>query len=289
MGVREQKMKIADKILELLNYMVFQDDSDHDFFVIGCEETTNNDCHIGLRGIDWYNFDIFGNSFGKLLKNGLLEYKQEHYTYCMEWADCFFKDINLFIYGDEVIKKHKNVYNYLNHLSKKMKSLDNLKNKLESEYPELLSLYDIEVELHGEVGKEIIKICEIPRTSPLYLLENFDWLSEYYFITDQNEDIEDIVFDTFLKKMKENEDIANLSMLFSDRDVIASKRIEKLENGEYKVIFGSWNIWKNSDIDWIETIGEMVQTPFSYFSQKDLVITGTYQQIETMINLLRGA
>ena len=292
-------MEIKDKILEILIFRVFGSDLSKGLLLdrpFSCDliDEDNKSCCIGIANISWYNLDVWGSSRGKLIKNGRLTYKDADEQFCYDWVESFLSDISVLLFSPGSKPNYANVYNYLRVLYKKMITADELNRKFEKEKPELFSLCNIYFEVCGNVGEETVGVSQASSKSPLYLLEDFEWIETkkipVNFCGDTGGGVDMDSFYEFIQGLEDNKDKILLAKLFIDytgQNAVMSKKITKLDNGAFEVSLNNWDLWKNRDIEWLEQIGEKKTGGF-FVTYNNLVITGTYDEIETMLCLVKG-
>lgn len=283
-------MEIKDRILELLNLAVFgKSNPKHSIFdSYKDDEYGLYDCRIGIKNIDNHNYVLFGNAKGRIVKSGKKEYNDELELYCRDWADCFISTIKISLFDTIGGRKYKNIYNYLKYLDKKVQSAEKINKEIEEHWGFIYEVCCTSFGVQGDVGEENIRVNEVIQNSPVYLLDNLSWSeTEPIILTDEDdlvmEDVED-----FLDRIMAEEDIIRVAKLFTDMGVMCRKEIDRHEDNSYTVTFPSWNIWRNNEIEWIEKIGEVIPEQNSFLSSEHLEINGTYEEIETMINLIKG-
>lgn len=283
-------MEIKDRILELLNLAVFgKSNPKHSIFdSYKDDEYGLYDCRIGIKNIDNHNYVLFGNAKGRIVKSGKKEYNDELELYCRDWADCFISTIKISLFDTIGGRKYKNIYNYLKYLDKKVQSAEKINKEIEEHWGFIYEVCCTSFGVQGDVGEENIRVNEVIQNSPVYLLDNLSWSeTEPIILTDEDdlvmEDVED-----FLDRIMAEEDIIRVAKLFTDMGVMCRKEIDRHEDNSYTVTFPSWNIWRNNEIEWIEKIGEVIPDQSSFLLSEHLEINGTYEEIETMINLIKG-
>ena len=283
-------MEIKDRILELLNLAVFgKSNPKHSIFdSYKDDEYGLYDCRIGIKSIDNHNYVLFGNAKGRIVKSGKKEYNDELELYCRDWADCFISTIKISLFDTIGGRKYKNIYNYLKHLDKKVQSAEKINKEIEEHWDFIYDVCCTSFGVQGDIGEENIRVNEVIQNSPVYLLDNLSWSeTEPIILTDEDdlvmEDVED-----FLDRIMAEEDIIRVAKLFTDVGIMCRKEIDKHEDDSYTVTFPSWNIWRNNEIEWIEKIGEVIPDQSSFLLSEHLEINGTYEEIETMINLIKG-
>lgn len=283
-------MEIKDRILELLNLAVFgKSNPKHSIFdSYKDDEYGLYDCRIGIKSIDNHNYVLFGNAKGRIVKSGKKEYNDELELYCRDWADCFISTIKISLFDTIGGRKYKNIYNYLKYLDKKVQSAEKINKEIEEHWGFIYEVCCTSFGVQGDVGEENIRVNEVIQNSPVYLLDNLSWSeTEPIILTDEDdlvmEDVED-----FLDRIMAEEDIIRVAKLFTDMGVMCRKEIDRHEDNSYTVTFPSWNIWRNNEIEWIEKIGEVIPDQSSFLLSEHLEINGTYEEIETMINLIKG-
>jgi len=284
-------MEIKDKILEILIFMTFGNDPKYLFSVSNIEDNAKS-CYIGISNVLWYNSDVWGNANGKFIENGRLSYKDEYEQFCKDWVESFLSDIRVRLFYPNSVYKYSSVYDYLRKLHNKYVASIDLNAKFEREFPELYSLCNFVFDVCGNVGEETVGVFNVGRESPLYLLDDYEWLEHEKIIKiDENGCVDLGSFYQFIQRLEDNKDKIQLAKLFNDyagENVTCSKRIVKLDGGVYEFSFLSWDLWKNKEIEWLEQIGEIKKEPGYFTSFTNLVITGTYEEIETMLELVKG-
>lgn len=284
-------MEIKDRILELLNLAVFgKSDPKHSIFGIykDNEDCDFYDCRIGIKGVKYYNNELFGNAGGRIVRRGKKEYTDDLELYCRDWADCFISTIKISLFDTIGGRKYKNIYNYLKHLDKKVQAAEKINKEIEEHWPFICDTCYTTFSVQGDAGEENIKVDEPIQNGPMYLLSNLNWSeTEPISLTDEDDLIMDNVTD-FLERIEAEKDVIQVAKLFTDVGITCRKEIDRHEDDSYTVTFPSWNIWKNNEIAWIEQIGEVIPDQNSFLSSEHLEINGTHEEIETMINLIRG-
>jgi len=284
-------MEIKDRILELLNLAVFgKSNPEHSIFSI-CKDNEDcdfYDCRIGIKNIDNHNYVLFGNAKGRIVKSGKKEYKDELELYCRDWADCFISTIKISLFDTIGGRKYQNVYNYLKHLDKKVQAAEKINKEIEEHWGFIYETCCTTFSVQGNVGEENIKVDEAIQNGPMYLLSNLSWTeTEPISLTDDDDLVMEYVED-FLDRIMAEEDIIRVAKLFTDVGITCRKEMDRHEDDSYTVTFPSWNIWRNNEMAWVEKIGEVIPDQNSFLSSEHLEINGTYEEIETMINLIRG-
>lgn len=282
-------MKIYEKVLELLDIRVFgKEAGEVSQLFLGNKDGNERDAYrIGLGDISWYNEEMWGDGLGKLLINGAFDYKEEYCDYCEEWVNSFFSDIKVRLFMTSEMGYFKNVYNYLKSVRRKKDSSDKAFDIYFKEYRDLDLLCPLIFNVGGHIGNENISAKCSEYNSPINMLDNLEWVeNENIPCTVDGDCCEDDVR-RFFDRIRNDMDIIKVSKLFTDAGVVARKNIERLEDDVYKITFSNWNIWRNDEKEWVEKMGEIVYD-YTYIRTDNLIVQGTYEELENMINLLHG-
>ena len=289
MGISGDTMKIYEKVLDLLNTRVFDrilEDSDSRLFSSNPDGNSfGGDYRIGISDISWYNEAVWGDNLGKMLKNGAFEYNEGYRDYCEEWINSFFSDIKVLLFTTPALLEYKNLYNYLRGLRSKKDASGQIFDIYFKQYRDLDMILPLMFNVGGKFGDEAIMAKPSEDNGPSNMLNNFDWLEDEVIPCKSDGSFSTADVENFFERIKSDIDILKVSKLFTDEDIVARKEIERLEDGVYKVTFENWNIWKSSNKEWLEKMG-LIVSDYTFVQTDNLIIQGTYEELETMINPL---
>lgn len=249
-----------------------------DFFSIDYECQDGDDCCIYLalgEVMDW-NAKVFGKMGGKYLRFGRKHYNPEYdREFVDRWVDSFLKDIAVWIDKDD------DVLIYLERLYNKRESCSYAR------FVDLDSFNDnVWVRLGGEIGHEKV-VLDRGLDYLYYYLVNYDWLDGYELETDKEGNVTEEAMDVLFGKLRSLGWVDKIAELFLGNIESGLGRnccqVLDLGKGKYKVEFSYWEVFNHGkeELSWLEAIGVKDQ----YGS---LVVEGTYKELETMVNLVRG-
>lgn len=281
-------MTIHEKVVELLHAFVFSGKlipGDCDFFSTFDE---SGQSYVGFGSLIMHNEEVWGYRLGKKIKNGSKVYCSSDFNYCRDFANSIITDIELQLYNTEAMEQYKNVQNYLYHLYKKIMLAQKINSEKMGEFSNpICHKVGLEFVVNGEMGEESIGTT-IDEDGPLFAVDNFEWVDDVKI-----EDKEGNCFydrdevDDIIGRFKDNEDIIKVVSLFR-RHTRARMNVERLGDGVYNISFTHWDIWRDNKNSWMEAIGQIKKQVGSYTSSTYLEISGTYDELDTMINLVRG-
>lgn len=286
-------MKIYEKVLDLLKLRVFEEIPEGKGYVLFSGQfcgTSYNDFRIGISDVPWYNEALWGDGYGKLLKNGGLTYEKCYRKFCDEWVDSFISDIDVQLFFSPGLKRYGNVFDYLRGLKAKKESANRLFDEYINDYGELAGICPLIFNVNGEIGDESIGI-KLDETSnnPAGMLENVSWIEDACIICDEEENYIENMAKEFFDRLNKELDILKVSKLFSDVNIVCRRTIYRNDDGTYRVKFENWGLWRSNNKEWVEKLGQ-IEYEQGFFSNtiENLIINGSYEEISTMIDLLKG-